>query len=79
MSSKERKKLVFSCLISLVIERGLFNVSLFHIAKRAKCSESTVKSHFGGIVKIREHVVEYAEKNNIQKILKTPITDIINQ
>lgn len=77
MSRKKRRQLVFTCILELIEEYGLFNVSIAQIAKKAKCSNSTVESHFGGIYSVRETVLEYAVDNNIREILDTPVTDMI--
>jgi len=77
MSRDERKRLIFACILNLVNEHGLFKITIDKIAKRAKCSPSLVKIYFGGIVKIRRMVLEHAKKNNIKKIINTPITDLL--
>lgn len=77
MSRKKRRRFVFDCILKLIEEYGLFNVSIAQIAKKAGCSNSTVESHFGGIYSIRETVLEYAVDNNIREILDTPVTDMI--
>jgi len=77
MSKKERKKLLFKCILKCVDEHGLFNTTIYKISMCAKCSISLVKLHYGGIISIRRMVLEYAKINNIEKILNTPITDIV--
>lgn len=77
MSRKKRRQLVFTCILELIEEYGLFNVSIAQIAKKAECSNSTVESHFGGIHSIRETVLEYAMENNMREILDTPVIDMI--
>lgn len=77
LSREERRRLIFSIIIDLTNELGLFSISLKAIAKRGKCSVSLVKSYFGGIKEIRQIVIRHAAEHNIEKILKTPIQDYL--
>lgn len=78
MSQHERRKLIFACILRCVHSKGLFRMTLIDIAREAQCSKSLVKYHFGGIMKIREVVIDFAKQTNDKKILNIPITDIMN-
>lgn len=78
MSQRERRELIFACILRCVHSKGLFRMTLIDIAREAQCSKSLVKLHFGGIIKIREYVINFAKQTNNKKILNIPITDIID-
>ena len=78
MSQRERRELIFACILRCVHNKGLFRMTLIDIAREAQCSKSLVKLHFGGIMKIREYVINFAKQTNNKRILNTPITDIID-
>lgn len=78
MSQHERRELLFACILRCVNNKGLFKMTLIDIASEAQCSKSLVKHHFGGIMKIRRAVIDFAKQTNNKNILDIPITDIIN-
>ncbi len=73
----KREQLIFEAILICVDEYGLFNFNLTQIAKHAKCSTSLIKTYFGGITSIQHKVIQYARDTKNEKILSTPIVEMI--
>ena len=78
MSKEERKEIILICMISCAKENGVYKMTIADIAKCGKCSQSLVKKHFGGILKIREYVIKYGKEKNISEITDASIMDLLS-
>lgn len=75
--NKKRKQLILVTALELALKYGLVGFNIEDIARSSKLSKSIIRSHFGGIKRIRAEIYKYALKKNIKPIINTPVLDII--
>lgn len=73
----KREELIFKAILICVDKYGLFNFKIYQIAEHANCSQSLIKTYFGGITSIQHKVIQYARDTQNEKILSTPIVEMI--
>jgi len=78
MSAEERKSLIFEISMAVAFKKGLFKFTIGDVAKKSQCSRSTVKHYYGGIINLRNSIIEYGQIHRISWIIETPITDLLN-
>ncbi len=73
----KREQLIFEAILICVDKYGLFNFNIVQVAEHSKCSTSLIKTYFGGLTSIRHKVIQYARDTQNEKILSTPIVQMI--